>query len=67
MLDKLTEVKQSEVCQNRLPLINILEGFLAHRNKTVQMEDIPLILDFLLGVCHWILGTVTNLYIKHAV
>jgi len=67
MLDKLTEVKQSEVCQNRLPLINILEGFLACRNKTLQMEDIPLILDFLLAEFHLIVGTVTNLYIKHSV
>jgi len=52
MLDKLTEVKQSEVCQNTLPLINILEGFLARRNTTLQMEDIPLILDFLLAQFH---------------
>jgi len=52
MLDKLTEVKQSEVCQNILPLISILEGFLACRNKTLQMEDTPLILDFLLAEFH---------------
>jgi hypothetical protein len=67
MLDKLTGVKESEVCKITLPLINILEGFLARRNNTPQMEDIPLILDFLLAEFHLILGTVTNLYIKHAV
>jgi len=67
MLDKLTDVKESEVRKNRFPLINILEGFLARRNKTPQMEDIPLILDFLLAEYHLTLGTVTNLYIKHAV
>lgn len=63
MLEKLREVKQSELCLNTLPLINILDGFLAPRNKTIQMEDIPLILDFLLAEFHWLLGTVTNLYI----
>jgi len=66
MLDKLTGVKESEVCKNRLPL-NILEGFLARRNKTLQMEDKPLILDFLLAEFHLVLGTGTNLYIKHTI
>lgn len=31
------------------------------------MEDIPLILNFLLAEFHLILGTVTDLYIKHAI
>jgi hypothetical protein len=66
MLEKLTEVKQSELCQNRLPCINIQKGFLAPRNNSIHIQDIPLILDFFLAEFRLLLGTVTNLYIKHA-
>lgn len=67
MLEKLIEVKQYELLQNRLPLLNIQEGILAPRNKSIYIEDIPLILNFFLAEFQLLLGTVTNFYIKHAV